>query len=203
MRRPQQLSSRRVSAWLPLQATALAMLTLASAPSLARAGDKDPDGLVAVAESLGDFVGGKPKDAIKKLEDALKACEGAACEAGTRAQLDLAVGIVQGTGLKDTKKALAAFEAALKEDPKAQPDRQFMTPALNKLFAEAQKNAKRSAMPGGATRPPPTKEQMAGVAGATAQLNGKDWSSCMGTIIAAMGPAASISAIMPSGVPLP
>jgi tetratricopeptide (TPR) repeat protein len=187
MRRTRELITGMRRLTLPSAAAIAAVATLLGAPSPARAGDKDPDGLVAVAESLSDFVSGKSKDAIKKLEDALKACQGAACEAGTRAQLGLAIGIVEGAGLKDNKKALAAFEAALKEDPKAQPDRQFMTPALNKLFSEAQKNVKRASMPGGATRPPPSKEQMAGVAAATGQLNGKDWSSCMGTIIAAMG----------------
>ena len=184
MRRPRQLSPRRPTG-LGLLLAASSALAVLAAPSPARAGDKDPDGLVAVAESLGDFVGGKHKDALKKLEDALKACEGAACEAGTRAQLYVALGVVQGTGLKDAKKAYAAFQSALKEDPKVTPDRQFMTPALNKLFSEAQKDLKKSVP--GATRPAPTKEQMAGVAGASAQLNGKDWSSCMGTIIAAMG----------------
>jgi len=61
-------------------------------------GDKDPDGLIAVAESLSDYVGGKSKEALKKLEEALAACQGAACESGTRAQLWVAIGIVQGAG---------------------------------------------------------------------------------------------------------
>ena len=168
-----------------LLATALA-LGIAAAPALARAGDKDPDGLVAVAEGLNDFLEGKSKEALKKLEDALKGCEGAACEAGTRAQLWVAIGVVQGSGLKDAKKALAAFDAALHEDPKVVPDRQFMSPGLNKLFSEAQKNLKKPPPVAGPTRPPPAKDQLAAVAAANAQLNGKDWSSCMGTVIAAM-----------------
>ncbi len=153
----------------------------------ARAGDKDADGLVAVAEGLNDLVGGKGKDAQKKLEDALKACKGAACEPGTRAQLWVALGIVAGSGLKDHKKALAAFEAALREDPKVVPDKQFMTPGLNKLFAEAQKNAKKPPRRRHRRAPPPGKEQLAGVSAAAAQLAQKDWSSCMGTLIALMG----------------
>jgi tetratricopeptide (TPR) repeat protein len=165
---------------------ALSGAALLAAGSPARAGDKDADGLVAVAESLNDYVGGKSKDALKKLEEALKNCEGTACESGTRAQLWVALAIVQGAGLKDTKKALASFEAALKEDPKVVPDKQFMNATLNKLFADAQKLVKKGAAGGGATRPPPTKDQMAAVNAATAQLNGKDWSSCMGTIIAVM-----------------
>jgi hypothetical protein len=175
MRRAQQLIA------------AAALAALLASPARARAGDKDPDGLVAVAEGLNDLLSNKPKEAQKKLEVGLKGCEGAACEAGTRAQLWVALGIVSGAGLKDSKKAFAAFEAALREDPKVTPDKQFMTPGLNKLFSEAQKNARRPAGTAGATRPPPTKEQLAAAAAAAAQLNGKDWSSCMGTLIAVMG----------------
>jgi len=56
-----------------------------------------------------------------------------------------------------------------------------MNVALNKLFAEAQKNLKK-AVPG-ATRPQPSKEQLAAANAALAQMN-QDWSGCMGTIIA-------------------
>lgn len=158
-------------------------------PGAAVAGDKDPDGLIAVAESMNDFVEGKSAPAIKKIEAALKACAGAACEANTRAQLYVSLAIVQGAALKDNKKALAAFEAALREDPKIVPDRQFMTPGLNKIFAEAKQNVKKGGAGAGATRPPPTKQQLEAVAAAQAQLNQKDWSSCMGTIIAVMAEA--------------
>jgi len=169
-----------------LSLAALAGFALLAAGPEARAGDEDADGLVAVAESLGDYVGGKSRDALKKLDTALKRCAGAACEASTRAQLHIAAAIVQGAGLKDSKKALASFEAALKEDPKIAPDKQFMNATLNKLFAEAQKNAKKAGAGGGARRPPPSKDEMAAVSAAAAQLNGKDWSGCMGTIIATM-----------------
>lgn len=168
---------------LTLAALAATIALTSAAP--ARAGDKDADGLVAVAEALGDYVGGKSKDALKKLEGALHACQGSACEASTRAQLLVSIGIVYGSGLKDSKKALASFESALHEDPKVQPDKQFMSGALNKLFAEAQKNVKRGGA-GGPTRPPPSKDQMAAVSAANAQRTSGDWSSCMGTIIAAM-----------------
>jgi tetratricopeptide (TPR) repeat protein len=169
-----------------VRAAALA-IGIVAAPAVARAGDKDADGLVAVAEGLSDYLGGKSKDASKKLEDALKACEGAACDPSVRAQLWVAIGVVSGAGLKDAKKALSAFEAALREDPKVVPDKQFMSPGLNKLFSEAQKNLKKPPAAAGPSRPPPGKEQLAAVAAATAQLNAKDWSSCMGTVIAVMG----------------
>jgi hypothetical protein len=172
---------------LTLAAALLAAAGVALAPSRAWAGDKDADGLVAVADGLNDFIGGKSKDALAKLSDALKQCAGAACEPGTRAQLWVAIGVVAGAGEKDAKKALAAFESALHEDPKVVPDRQFMTPGLNKLFAEAQKNVKKPPAAAGPARPPPTKEQLAAVSAASAQLAQKDWSSCMGTLIALMG----------------
>jgi hypothetical protein len=188
MRRPRELTLATF-----LLATAGALVVLFSllafvAPGVARAGDKDADGLVAFADGLSDFLAGKHKDAQKKLEDALKVCAGPACDPSVRAQLWLAIGIVEGSGFKDSKKSVAAFESALHEDPKVVPDKQFMNPALNKLFAEAKLNIKKVGAPGGPTRPPPTKEQMAAVNAATAQLNAqKDWSSCMGTVIAAMG----------------
>jgi hypothetical protein len=165
-----------------LAAGIIAAAVFAGSP--ARAGDKDADGLVASAEALSEHVGGKNAEAAKKLEAAIKACEGAACEASTRAQLHVAMAIVQGSGLKDSKKALASFESALREDPKVIPDKQFMSAALTKLFKEAQANVKKAGAP---TRPPPTREQTAAVAAASAQLNAKDWSSCMGTIMGAMG----------------
>jgi Protein of unknown function (DUF3570) len=176
MRRAQQLSRTRHVVAI---ASSIGMASALLLPGEARAGAKDADAIVALADALSNP---KAPDAAKKLEDALKACEGAACESATRAQLDVALGVVYGQ--TDTKKAVAAFEAALKEDPKVQPDRQFMTPTLSKLFAEAQKDLKKSVP--GATRPQPSKAQMDAVNAASAQLNQKDWSSCMGTIIAGM-----------------
>src|SRR5262245_66018997 len=90
-------------------------------PGLASAGDKDADALGAVADSMSDFVEGKNADALKKLTDALKVCAGTACDANTRAQVYVAMAIVQGAGLKDAAKATASFESALREDPKVTP----------------------------------------------------------------------------------
>jgi hypothetical protein len=177
MRRPRQLT-----------APAMALLALlAFGPRPALAGPKDADALVAVAESLSDFVDGKSKEAQKKLEDMLKTCAGAACDSSSRAQLYVALGIVSGAGLKDPKKALASFESALREDPKVTPDRQFMTKDLNKIFAEAQKNIKKAGSGPTPTRPAPTKAQLDAVTAAQAQLAQKEWSKCMEKMIAAMG----------------
>ena len=174
MRRPRKLK----------RLVALLLASLALAPALAAAGDKDTDALVAVAESLNDFVEGKNADALKRLEEALKACGGTACEPASRAQLLVSIGIVQGAGLKDTGKARLSFENALREDPKVAPDRQFMTKDLNKIFTEAKANVKKGGGGPAPLKAGPSKAQLDALAPAQAQLAQKNWSDCMGTIAA-------------------
>jgi len=163
---------------------AVLVATLALSPALAAAGDKDTDALVAVAESLNDFVDGKNANALKRLEDALKACAGTACEASSRAQLLVSIGVVQGAGLKDPGKARLSFESALREDPKVAPDRQFMTKDLNKIFAEAKVNVKKSGGGPTPTKAAPSKQQLDALSTAQSQLAQKNWSDCMGTVAA-------------------
>ncbi|MFS8066990.1 MAG: hypothetical protein ACMG6S_11515, partial [Byssovorax sp.] len=163
---------------------ALVLAALALTPAVAAAGDKDTDALVAVAESLNDFVEGNNAAALKKLEAALKGCAGAACEAGSRAQLLVSIGVVQGAGLKDTAKARLSFENALREDPKVVPDRQFMTKDLNKIFAEAKANVKKGGGGPAPTKAGPSKAQLDALSAAQSQLAQKNWSDCMGTIAA-------------------
>lgn len=163
---------------------AVVAAALALSPALAAAGEKDTDALVAVAESLNDFVEGKNADALKKLEDTLKACAGTACEAGSRAQLLVTIGIVQGAGLKDLGKARLAFENAVREDPKVVPDRQFMTKDLNKVFVEAKANVKKGGGGPAPTKAGPSKAQLDALSPAQSQLVQKNWSDCMGTIAA-------------------
>ncbi len=174
MRRPRELK----------RFIAVLVATLTLSPATAGAGDKDTDALVAVAESLNDFIEGKNEGAIKKLEAALKACAGAACEANSRAQILVSIGVVQGAGLKDPGKARLSFETALREDPKVTPDRQFMTKDLNKIFAEAKVNAKKSGGGPVPTKAAPTKSQLDALSAAQSQLAQKNWSDCMGTIAA-------------------
>ncbi|MFO0758207.1 MAG: DUF3570 domain-containing protein [Byssovorax sp.] len=184
MRRARQL--RNGALGRALGALCIGALLLAQgAPALAQ--DKDADGLVAVADALSDYTANKHADALKKLEDALKLCAGSACLGTTRAQIQITIGIVQGAGLKQSAKAFAAFQAALKEDPKAIPDKQFMNKELNKLWNEA-KAAMKKGTTGGptATRPAPTRAQLEAVNAAKEQLAQKNWSDCMGLIIAGM-----------------
>lgn len=165
--------------------SALAILSTLALSNGASAGDKDPDGLIAVAEAMNDHVAKKYDDALKKLEEALKNCAGNACEASTRAQLLVSRGIVL-SGKKDTNGARESFELALNEDPKVTPDRQFMNKDLNKIWSDAKQNVKKGIGAGGPKRPPPSKQQLDAVAAAQAQLAQKNWSDCMGTILGAM-----------------
>ena len=174
MRRPRKLK----------RLLALFLATLALSPAVAAAGAKDTDALVAVAESLNDFVEGNNAAALKKLEAALKGCAGASCEPGSRAQLLVSIGIVQGAGLKDTAKARLSFENAIREDPKVVPDRQFMTKDLNKIFTEAKANVKKGGGGPVPTKAGPSKAQLDALSAAQSQLAQKNWSDCMGTIAA-------------------
>jgi hypothetical protein len=189
MRRARQLM-RSPRATAPFAArlagacVAVAALLLVPRPVLAD--DKDTDGLVAVADALSDFGTNKHADAVKKLEDALKLCAGSACLGTTRAQIHITLGIVQGAGLKQPAKAFSEFQAALKEDPKATPDRQFMTKELTKLWNEAKAAVKKGGTGPTASRPLPTRPQLDSVNAAKEQLAQKNWSDCMGTLIAGM-----------------
>ncbi len=188
MRRARQLMrsprpASRGCAGLLACVTAAALL-LAPRPSFAD--DKDTDGLVAVADALSDFGVNKHADAVKKLEDALKLCAGTACLGTTRAQIHITLGIVQGAGLKQPAKAFSEFQSALKEDPKATPDRQFMTKELTKLWNEAKAAVKKGGTGPTASRPLPNKQQLDSVTAAKEQLAQKNWSDCMGTMIAGM-----------------
>jgi hypothetical protein len=173
---------RRLAA--PLSLAALSLLIL---PDRVFAGEKDTDAVVAIAEAMNDFVDAKYADALKKLEATLKDCA-KVCEPATRAQLQFHIGVVYGLGQKNIDKARIAFDSALRENPKLVPDRQFMNKELDKLFTEVKTNIKK----GGPPPPPksgPTKEQMDAVASAQGQLAQKDWSGCMGTLIAVMAEA--------------
>lgn len=174
VRRPKQLTRGLLVLLLAFLATAW--------PTTTRAGEKDTDAVVAIAEAMNELLEGKHQAALKRLDAMIKVCA-KECEADTRAQLHLHAGIVQGLGPKNKDKARAAFELSLRENPRLVPDRQFMTKDLEKVFGEAKENLKKA----GVLASGPTKEQLEAVAAAEGQLAQKDWSGCMGTAIAAMG----------------
>ncbi len=187
MRRTRQLIRALA---LPTFAIALSIVV---EPGHAIAGDKDADGLVAVAESLNEFVEGNVDKALSRLDAALKTCKGKACEPSVRAQIHVTIGIIQGAGKKKLPDAKKSFEAALKEDPTVTLDKQWSTKELEKAWADARQAQKIE--PAKPTRPPATKPQMAAVTAAQAALTqSKDWSGCMQTLIAEMATSSEFAA---------
>lgn len=162
-----------------------ALFTLA-VPASARAGEKDEQAMVGVAEALGEHLGGKSDAALEALKKLLAACTGAACEKSTRAQVHLALGIVHAAGKKDLEAARLAFENALYEDSTVTPDKQFSTPNVASSFKAAKENFKKSGGQPPPTRPLPSKDQVDAATTAQGQLASRDWSGCMQTAIASM-----------------
>jgi hypothetical protein len=150
-------------------------------------GDPEGDALVTMGESMENMMVGENQQALEKLESALAACEGKSCDASTRALVLIATGIVYGSGLKDLPRAKQIFVMALREDPNAQIDRQFATRETQEAFAAARAEVGEGpGTPPGATRLPPTREQLRAAEKAAAQLAEGDWSGCMQTIIGEM-----------------
>ncbi len=195
MRRSEQLKSEPARLRPGRLLSALAALGLALGtltPSIAHAGDKDADALIAIAEAMNELMEGKFDEGLGRLDEMVSACKGKACDANIRAQLHMAMGIIWGSGRKDVDKAREEFERALKEDPTVTLDRQWATKDVEKAFAQAKAATKQ---PGGdhPKKPPkeplkegPTKEQLEALAQAESLLAQKDWSTCMATLIAAM-----------------
>lgn len=185
MRRTRQLKPRATST-LSLFLAALVALAIAVAPRPSRAGEKDEEAVVGVAEALGEHLSGKSDAAIAGLKKWLTACAGAACEKSTRAQIHIALGIVYASGKKDLENARLAFENALYEDPTSAPDKQFTTPNVTSAFKAAKENFKKTGGQPPPSRPAPSKDQLEAVATAQGQLASRDWSGCMQTAIASM-----------------
>lgn len=180
MRQPQQLASCR-----SLVAVVAVLLALLS-PGVSRAGDKDEEAVVGVAEALGQHLSGKSDAALDALKKLLTGCAGAACEKSTRAQIHLALGIVYAAGKKDSESARLAFQNALYEDPTVTPDKQFSNLAVNNAWNAAKAEFKKNGGQPPPTRPLPSKDQLEAVNTAQGQLKTRDWSGCMQTAIASM-----------------
>lgn len=165
----------------------LAALFGLAAPATARAGEKDEEAVLGVAEALGQHLSGKSDAAVEGLNKLLASCTGTACEKSTRAQIHLAVGIVLASGKKDLEAARLSFEYALYEDSTVSPDKQFSTPNVTSAFKAAKENFKKSGGQPPPTRPPPSKDQVDAAASAQGQLDARDYSGCMATAIGAMG----------------
>lgn len=145
---------------------------------VAFAGPKDAEGQQAVTDAYNEFVEAKYDKALNRLNAALTLCKGKACEPNIRAQIHMAIGVIQGVGKKKLPEAKAAFEKALTEDPKATLDKEWSTKELEQAFGEARTTITKP------TRPPATKTQLASVATAQASFATKDFAGCMAALIA-------------------
>lgn len=183
MRRPRQLKTAQAARAASVLVVLLVALVL---PRVVRAGEKDEEAVVGVAEALGEHLSGKSDAAITSLKKWLASCAGTGCEKSTRAQIHIALGIVQAAGKKDLEAARLAFENALFEDPTAAPDKQFSTPNVASAFKAAKENFKKTGGQPPPTRPSPSKDQLDAVATAQTQLNAREWSECMQTALASM-----------------
>ena len=184
VRRPGQLSPARAlggafGRWLVV----VAIVVLPHGAAFG--GDKDADALAVMAQAMDDFMGGKFAIGLGRLDETLRMCAGSRCEPSVRAQLLVARGILVGGGRKDLTEARRSFEKALREDAAVEIDPQWMTKPLEKAFAEAQKAVAKSSAPQAKKRVL-SREQTAAVSTAQGQLNQKDWSGCMQTLIAVM-----------------
>ncbi|MEZ4302384.1 MAG: DUF3570 domain-containing protein [Polyangiaceae bacterium] len=187
MRRSRQLTRlARAARALLLVFSAFAFAAVALSARPAFAGEKDEDALIGVAEGLGQHLSGKSDAALTALQKLLATCTGAACEKSTRAQIYLAIGIVQASGKKDLEAARVSFEYALYEDSTVSPDRQFTTANVTSAFNAAKAEFKKNGGKPPPSRPPPSKDQLEAVSTAQGQLGSRDWSGCMQTAIAAM-----------------
>lgn len=171
--RSSKWSLRALSAWALGVAVAMAWQMPA-----ASAGPKDAEGQQAVTDAYNEFVEAKYDKALNRLNAALALCKGKACEPNIRAQILVAIGVVQGVGKKKLPDAKAAFEKALTEDPKVTLDKEWSTKELEQAFGEARTAVAKP------TRPPATKAQLASVATAQASFGSKDFAGCMAALIA-------------------
>jgi tetratricopeptide (TPR) repeat protein len=142
------------------------------------AGPKDSDGQAAVTEAFNEFVEAKYDKALSRLNAALITCRAKACEPGVRAQIYMAIGVIQGAGKKKMSDAKSAFEKALAEDPKVTLDKEWATKDLEQAFGEARQTITKP------TRAPATKAQLSAVVTAQASFASKDFAGCMAELIA-------------------
>jgi tetratricopeptide (TPR) repeat protein len=174
VRRTRQLTDSFVA---KVCAFGLAVAVLVHASS-AHAGPKDAEAQTAITEAYNEFVEAKYDKAILRLNAAIAACKGKACEPNVRAQLYMALGVIHGAGKKKMPDAKAAFEKALTEDPKATLDKEWATKELEQTFGEARAAVTKP------TRAPATKAQLTAVVTAQVSFSSKDFAGCMASLIA-------------------
>ena len=90
-----------------------------------------------------DYLDSKFDDAKGVLDKAIDACGDSGCSPKVKARLFLGKASVLGIGKKNINQAKDAFVQALKLDPSAAPDPDYMNDELKSAFADAQKIAKK------------------------------------------------------------
>lgn len=122
-----------------LTAIAFAAAVLGAASS-ASAGPKDKAAQKLFDSAINeDYLMAEFPKAEQKLQDAVKACGSSGCSPELLGKINIALGTVYGVGLNKPAESKAAFQAALKADPKATLDPSLTTPELTKIFEEAKK----------------------------------------------------------------
>lgn len=114
----------------------LTVATLFASPAWAEPNDEQVRALVAEILSS-DFEAGRHRAAMNNLEAAKLACEGDGCSKQVLAELEIAAGIVQASGLVRHDEAVRSFKRALELDPKAAPPEGRMDDKVKAAFDEA------------------------------------------------------------------
>lgn len=119
----------------------------------AHAAPKDAAALKLDKEAMdNDYLNVAFDKARAKLDKAVKECGASDCAKEVQVKLQMHLGIIL-VNMAKGPEAKAAFEAALKLDPKAEPEKDFTSPDVQKAFDEAKKSA------GGSAPVDPPKEE--------------------------------------------
>lgn len=86
-------------------------------------------------------------EALEKLEVAQVVCEGDACSSTVRAELAIAIGMTHAR-MGNRAEAVESFNEALTDDPEAQLQREYASPAVEKAWAAAKKGKQAAASKG-------------------------------------------------------
>ena len=107
-------------------------------PTQAIAAPKDGQAESAYKKAMEeDYLDTKFDDAQKKLEKAIDTCGEKACSPKVKAKLYLGLGIILAGGKNKLDEAKEAFGEALKLDPNAQPDADYVKSEIKFAFEEA------------------------------------------------------------------
>lgn len=127
-------------------------LSLAAAP--ASAAPKDDKALKAFKQAMEeDYLDTKFEEAEKKIRSALDTCGSSGCSAPVKAKLYVGLGIILIGGKNARDEGQKAFSEALKLDPNAAPDPDYVTSDIKNAFEDAKKSGGGS---GSTSKPTPS-----------------------------------------------